>query len=258
MKLSEWILRKLSRAQDQPEYYVPATEKWNADDALDYLIKAHPSFPDAIKGKKVLDYGCGPGWQTVGIAKAGAAKIVGVDILDEWLEHAKSLIDQYSCSDRAEIIDGRKEQLDNDFDVILSQDSFEHYSDPAGTLQKMKNMLKPGGHIFLVFTGPWYSPFGSHMQVFTPLPWVNILFPENVVMKVRAGYRSDGAQKYEDIDSGLNKMTVARFYRIISNSGMNVEYSFYHGFKGMDFVRHIPIMRELFADQLGCVLTKIE
>lgn len=255
MRISERILRAFSRRLDQPEYYVFATEKWNISNALDYARKAHPTFISTIKDRDVLDYGCGPGWQTVALALAGARSVAGVDITKPWIEHARKLIHESGVGDRAAIVSSLSELGSRRFDVILSQDSFEHYHDPAQVIQDLRGLLKPGGRIFLVFTGPWYSPWGSHMQVFTPLPWVNILFPESVVMRVRSDYRHDGATRYEDIEGGLNKMTVARFNKIMAGSGMKVENMFYRGFKGMNFMRFLPVLRELFADQLGCILT---
>ncbi len=93
------------------------------------------------------------------------------------------------------------------------------------------------------------------MQVFTLLPWVNLLFSEKTVMKVRSRYRSDGAIKYEDVESGLNKMTVKRFERIIQSSNLSVESYFLRGFKNWHFLTHFPLLRELFTQQVGCILT---
>lgn len=256
MTFSEWVLLRFSRELEEPEYYIEATKKWNADTALHYISQAYPGFVDSIKGRHVLDYGCGPGWQSVAMALAGAASVTGVDVRQKWLEFACKLSQEYHMTDRVRMIDAMNKIRGEQFDVVLSQDSFEHYSNPSQSLNEMQAVLKPGGRIYIIFSGPWYSPWGSHMTVFTPLPWVNLLFSEKTIMKVRSRYRHDGASRYEEIDSGLNKMTVAKFNRIIKASGMLVENMFYHGFKGMNFMVHIPVMRELFADQLGCILVK--
>ena len=41
------------------------------------------------------------------------------------------------------------------------------------------------------------------MDGITKLPWVNLLFPERVVLAVRSRYRTDGATRYEDCGGGL-------------------------------------------------------
>ncbi|CAN5864331.1 hypothetical protein BH24ACI4_BH24ACI4_08100 [soil metagenome] len=58
------------------------------------------------------------------------------------------------------------------------------------------------------------------MVHFTKLPWVNVLFSERTVMQVRARFRDDGATRYEEVVMGLNRMTIARFERLIRASGM--------------------------------------
>jgi hypothetical protein len=122
----------------------------------------------------------------------------------------------------------------------------------------MRHYTKPGGKVVVSFAEPWYSPRGSHMGGFTRIPWVNLLFAEKTVMRVRARYKSDGATRYEEVEGGLNRMTVARFERIMRNSGMQ-----FHGVrlmpvKKLPLVSHIPVARELLTAAASCVLTKPE
>jgi hypothetical protein len=93
------------------------------------------------------------------------------------------------------------------------------------------------------------------MDGFTRLPWVNLLFPERDVMAVRSLYRHDGATRYEDIEGGLNRMTVARFERLMQESGMRVESLRLFSVKGLPAVTKIPIVRELMTAACSAVLT---
>jgi hypothetical protein len=72
-------------------------------------------------------------------------------------------------------------------------------------------------------------------------------------MRARSKFRSDGARHYEEVAGGLNRMSLAKFERIIRNSGMTVEY--YRAFmtKGLP-VSRIPVLRELFASAAACIL----
>lgn len=120
----------------------------------------------------------------------------------------------------------------------------------------MRNLVKPGGKVIITFAEPWFSPRGHHMDGFTRLPWVNLLFPEGDVMAVRSLYRDDGATRYEDVEGGLNRMTVGRFERLMSRSGMQVESLRLFSVKGLPIVTRVPVLRELLTAACSVVLVK--
>src|SRR4030095_13928660 len=43
------------------------------------------NFFSLIRGKSIIDYGCGEGRQCVEMAQRGAARVVGIDINEQWL-----------------------------------------------------------------------------------------------------------------------------------------------------------------------------
>jgi hypothetical protein len=130
----------------------------------------------------------------------------------------------------------------------------EHYPNPNETLMEMKSLLKPQGNLLITFGPPWYSPYGAHMFFFTKIPWVHLIFPEKWIMFWRHKYRSDGAMKYEDVESGLNKMSISKVERLIKEGGMKAVYQKYHGLKNIDFLTRIPILRELFINHVTIML----
>lgn len=244
-----------SRPADAPDCIASAPDKHDIDNGLDDLFAAFPSLRAEIAGKCVLDYGCGPGWQSVCLARLDTSRVVGLDIMPEWLEHARDIAARFGVAHKTEIRSGWDNDLAGQFDIVISKDSFEHYRHPEEALAEMKTALRPGGKLFIVFSWPWYSPLGSHMQVFTLLPWVNLLFSEQTVMRVRSRYRNDGATRYEDVASGLNKMTVRRFERLMRASGLRIEHQLLRGFKNWHLLTKMPLLRELFAQQAGCILS---
>jgi ubiquinone/menaquinone biosynthesis C-methylase UbiE len=131
----------------------------------------------------------------------------------------------------------------------------EHYPEPAATLEEMRRLLKPGGRLLITFGPPWFAPYGSHMHFFCKVPWLNLLFTERTVMAVRARFRQDGAKRYEDCESGLNKMSVAKFERIIAEAGLKVEDRRYDCIKGLNFLGRLPLLRELFINHVTATLT---
>jgi hypothetical protein len=94
------------------------------------------------------------------------------------------------------------------------------------------------------------------MDGITKLPWVNILFPERVVLAVRSRYRTDGAQRYEEYEGGLNRMSLRKFDGIMKRSGAKIVYRRYVGVKGLPMVTAVPVVRELMASAAACVLQK--
>ena len=151
-------------------------------------------------------------------------------------------------------IDGVDRGPPGTFDVILSSFTVEHFADPAGVLAEMRAALAPGGRLLVTFGPPWLAPSGSHMHFFTPVPWVHLLFAERTVMAVRARYRADGARRYEEVESGLNRMTVGRFERLAASAGLRMERRRYDCVKGIRVLGRAPLLRELFINNVACVL----
>ncbi len=139
----------------------------NLDNALDFLVKTVPDFPQRLTGKRVVDFGCGLGWQSIAMAKLGIARsITGVDIRNN--DRARANADANSVGDRVRFL----EKLDQGekYDVAISCSSFEHFSDPAAIVDMLKSAIVRDGEISISFAEPWWSPHGSHMDGFCRLP----------------------------------------------------------------------------------------
>jgi ubiquinone/menaquinone biosynthesis C-methylase UbiE len=251
--LSATILSSFSRKPHAPDY-AGGTINTELATALDFLTFTVPGFLEIIKDKKVLDFGCGWGWQAVSMAQRGAKSVVGIDIQD--LSGARERAQHYGCADKVRFVSQLEPDMLGSFDLIVSCSSFEHFADPEASLRLMISAARIGGQVIVSFAEPWYSPHGSHMNFFTKVPWVNLLFSEDAVMEVRSQFRKDGARRYEDVEGGLNRMTLAKFENIISSSGMHVEFLEYYSVKGLPLVKHIPMIRELLVASAACILRK--
>jgi SAM-dependent methyltransferase len=246
------ILTALSRDNSEPDH--PAgTSRTTIDNCLDFIIKTVPDFLDLIHDKEVLDFGCGYGMQAAALARTSAAHVVGLDLprpvlLEKWEERRRLGLPNLELT--TNLPDDRL------FDVVLSCSAFEHFSDPVGILDLMRRRCKVGGKVIITFAEPWLSPRGTHVEYFTKLPWVNVLFSERTVMEVRSRYRSDGAQRYEDIEGGLNRMTIARFHQIMHDSGMQVEQFNLFAVKNLPVVTSLPVVREFLTSAASCILRR--
>jgi SAM-dependent methyltransferase len=175
-----------------------------------------PRIWDELKDKVVLDFGCGTGDQAIEIAQHGARRVVGIDTWAERIEEATRKARQAGVGDRCEFRTDPGELVD----AVISLDAFEHFADPAGVLDIMGRLARPGGHIYIAF-GPWYHPYGGHL--FSIFPWAHIIFSENAFMRGWSEFKTDGATRFCEVDGGLNGMTIDRFRRIVRESGHAVE-----------------------------------
>lgn len=256
MSISEQILLALSRPPGSVA--VPAAgeqDDWTPDNALSLLRRTVPAAHLDFAGQHVLDFGCGVGEQTLALAREGAAHVCGVDINAALLDAARARAAGSPEGDRVSFALGTDGLASGSFDVIVSQNSMEHFPDPEGVLATMRRLLRPGGRLLITFGPPWFAPYGSHMHFFTMVPWVQLLFAERTVMRVRSRYRDDGAKRYEDVVGGLNRMSLARFERLVASCGLRPLFRRYDCIRGLDVLGRVPVVRELFVNHVTCVLT---
>lgn len=244
--LAERVLLLFCHRAEQVQtmvHYQPSSE-------MDSLKSLFPDLLSRVHGKRVIDFGCGHGYQAIGLAKAGAYRVKGVEIEAGLARQAEERVAQSGLADRVEIA---SHIGDETADVIISQNSFEHFTEPTEILQQLKRSLAPAGAIYVTFGPLWYSPRGAHMGYFCRLPWVNLFFSENTIMAVRGRFRSDGKTTYKD--AGLGKMSLRRFESLIRDSGLQFEWKRYDSVAGMPLVQKIPLLRELFVNRVTCVLS---
>ncbi len=253
MSISEKILLLFSHPFISSEQY---QNEWNIDNALFNLNRCFPNFMDYIIGKKICDLGCGLGYQAVALKIKGAHYVLGVDINPADIEKARQVAAQHGLEDKVLFIDKTTAEHKNSFDVVISQNSMEHFDNPALALEEMKSLLTENGVLFITFGPLWYAPYGSHMNFFTKLPWVNILFSEKTVMNVRKRFREETIEKLTYTEAGLNKITVNKFEKIIKDSGLRVKFLKYRCVKELDFLGRLPAVRELFINQIDCIVLK--
>ena len=106
--------------------------------------------PSLSPGLHLLDFGCGPGNMSVGLAKAVApGEMHGVDMDESLIETARSLAAERG-QDNAVFHVGDVTDLqfeDGFFDVAHCRNVLMHVPDTAAVLSEVKRVLKPGGII---------------------------------------------------------------------------------------------------------------
>ena len=103
-----------------------------------------------LRGKQVLDIGCGGGILSEALAQKDAI-VTGIDASDDMINiaklHAKQshLTIDYQVSSAEEFANHHA----NQFDVITCMELLEHVPSPESLLYAIHTLLKPGGHCFL-------------------------------------------------------------------------------------------------------------
>jgi SAM-dependent methyltransferase len=163
-----------------------------------------------IRGRTVIDFGCGVGDEAIQMAARGARHVIGVDKKRKWIEIARRNAEQASVADRCTFVADWSEPAE----LIVSLDSFEHFDDPAHILELMHQLLLPGGSVLCSFGPTWFHPYGGH--IYSVFPFAHLVFTESALVQWRAQYKTDGARTIQE--SGINQMTVRRFRKLVEAS----------------------------------------
>lgn len=201
-----------------------------------------------LQGKTVIDFGCGNGRGSIEMAQHGA-RVIGVDIRPDRLEMARTLARQAGVSDRCEF----SATTSVSADMVVSIDAFEHFDDPEAVLQLVRSMLHQGGALVASFGPTWYHPYGGHF--FSIFPWSHLLFSERAQIRWREGFKHDGAARFTEVEGGLNLMTIARFERLASESGLvmrDLRLAPIRRLRGL----HTRFTREFTTALVECLLIK--
>ena len=104
---------------------------------------------DSLKGKKILDVGCGGGILAESLALEGAI-VTGIDMAEAGLEVAKlHLLESGLDIDYQKItVEEFAEQHSNQFDLITCLEMLEHVPDPSSIISSCAKLLKADGQVF--------------------------------------------------------------------------------------------------------------
>ncbi len=231
------------------------------------LLETYSEQLGDMRGKAVLDIGCGLGGKTVAYDEAGAS-VIGVDIskdnIAQSVEFAGSM-GSSACFVTADVEDLPFEA--EAFDLVVANDSMEHFPSPARALAEMARVVRIGGSIALFFT-PWGSPLGSHLYDYLYTPWCHRIYSEKLiqamletVLRKRSSHdpRGEAAKLMENYRTELNRITVAR-YRSIVDSIPSLEPVFEKlrppKFSIFRPLTRIPCLGEFFTGTVIAILRK--
>lgn len=131
---------------DNPNFFKDYTTLRESEITANDFIEqpAIKSLIPCLKGKSVLDLGCGDGHFSKYCIENGAKNVIGVDISNNMIERAKKL----NQDDNIEFMCLPMEDLgltNQKFDLIISSLSIHYVEDYPAMIEKINGLLKNGG-----------------------------------------------------------------------------------------------------------------
>ena len=178
-----------------------------------------------LAGKTVLDIGCGHGALAVQAAQQGAVRVVGIDIDKTRIDFARRnvALNFPELASRVSFHEGTLDEIQGQFDIALSKDSFEHIDDLSAMLRSIASRLDENGLLVTGFSPLYYSPFGDHGRYWAgsrKIPWLPAVLPERVLFRVATHRRGETVTSASDV--GLNKLTPSLFRAMVESQGWEV------------------------------------
>ena len=187
--------------------------KPRVDRAHRRLVMIHEAI-DLGAGKRVLEIGCGAGYEVWFLAHHFGADAYGVDVVERqgWATLAGDRV-HYECAD----ITQKNPFPPDTFDRVISFSVWEHVHHPYKALEELYKMMKPGG-LAWVSANLYRSAVGSHLYRDILFPWPHLLFSDDVIKQFyeRRGEKPKGA-------SWVNKLTWDHYERFFEQIGFTVK-----------------------------------
>jgi len=211
---SEEVFNKLQNSYTQwwPDYRYDAYSTWARGTERTVALLALPGMRDPHR--KILDTGCGDGMTGYVLGSYGHEVIL--NDLEEWRDvRAQRLrfVPGDLCAGLA---------LDDDeMDLVLSYNAFEHITDPAAALTEMIRVCRPGGYIYIDFCPLFCSPLGLHAFSFL-MPYPHFAFSAALIDRK---VREIGIEDLGQVNYALqptNKLRLAYFRQLWKDSGCEV------------------------------------
>jgi ubiquinone/menaquinone biosynthesis C-methylase UbiE len=114
----------------------------------EYTQKAFQMIPK-IKHPKILDIGCGPGLQTIKLAKISDGKVIGIDIVQQYLNQLQQLIKKEKLQDKVKAVNQSMTDIqypEESFDIIWAEGSIFIMGFENGLID-WKKYIKPKGFL---------------------------------------------------------------------------------------------------------------
>lgn len=169
----------------------------------------------SLDKKKILDFGCGNGAQTVLFANLNC----NIDALDID-SHELAVFDEYIRNNQitnitTHLYDGGQIPFpSNHFDIVLSYEVLEHVKNQSSTLKEIYRILKDDGELIITVPNKGWV-FETHGAYLPLLPWNRVPFFSWLPFSIHDRYAKARIYRMRDI------------VRLLSNNGFIIESTSY-------------------------------
>ena len=220
---------------------------------------------DLIERGFALEIG-GSGGLLAGIVSETARRVICTDVVDTQMQYGgefpKLLKEKFKRNGRdlnlekIEFQVGDAQSLnyrDNLFDIVFSQNAFEHIPNPKAAICEALRVLKPGGILYVTFDPVWTADSGSHFLEFVKEPWLHLLLTDDEFCRRMA---QNGAQEWQlaSYRSDMNRLPCS-FYRqelplLLKSLATKFEFEEWSGCVDNSYLGHANL--EKSARKLNC------
>lgn len=111
-----------------------------------------------VKGKRILDLGCGDGGYSRALAKEGAL-LTSADCSEDMIEYAKNKAEEENLKIDHRVVNANAliDIPENCYDVVLCSMMLMDVEDLDGTLKEIYRVLKPEGTVFISILHPCFK-----------------------------------------------------------------------------------------------------
>ncbi|MDC0938112.1 class I SAM-dependent methyltransferase [Pelagibacteraceae bacterium] len=216
-----------------------------------------------LDNKSILDFGCGHGSLCIDLVNNGAGFVTGIDLEDDLLTFANENLNNNFYQLKSKIEFKKKNLLDDkfnqEFDLIVTKDTFEHTIDLPKILDKFYDLLKMNGKVYIGF-GPLYNFYnGDHGRTQLKFPWLHVILSDEFIVNRLNKRNKIQINKIEDL--GLSKYSFKEYKDMFKNSKFEIEYfatnkSDHPVSKLFNFLSKFRFFREYCTYNIYCVLKK--
>jgi SAM-dependent methyltransferase len=205
-------------------------------------------------GKSVLVAGCGAGTEMLWCLRHGAREVVGIDLVEQGPAALHGALAELRLAPGAPFSLLRMgieqaHRLERRFDLVLSNNVFEHLGDLPGAFAACARLVEPGTGRIAVFTDPlYYSSSGSHLPTG---PWEHLwgdpaALRQKLLADLPPGHPLHELEltAYLDEEISLNRMRLGEFLAAIRASDLAI--------------LNLRLLRDRRAQDLGGCLDRLE
>lgn len=159
--------RMAQNIYDDPEFragYVTLDRQIRGLDGAPEWPSMRTMLPTDLRGRRVVDLGCGFGWFSRWADEHGAASVIGVDVSREMLKRARADTSSSSIDYRRTDLD-RLNLPDRSVDLAFSSLTFHYVADLDRLLRMLAEAIEPGGQLVFSVEHPILSaPSSQHFE----------------------------------------------------------------------------------------------